>query len=55
MLRYKAKATGLSLPAYLMRKIDAERGDVPRSRFLLRLIELAYKEKEKDGGLSLNA
>jgi hypothetical protein len=48
----KCKSTGLSLPTELMLKIDRERGDIPRSRFLLRLVEQAYKEKE--GGLDLN-
>lgn len=52
MSRYKS--TGLSLPADLMQKIDIERGDVSRSRFLLRLIQHAYKEKEKEGGVTLN-
>ena len=41
-----SKATGLSLPEELMQRIDRERGDVPRSRFLLRLIEAGYKYKE---------
>lgn len=50
----KCKSTGLSIPADLMQKIDTERGDVSRSRFLLRLIEQAYREKEKEGGLGLN-
>lgn len=40
MRRYSS--TGLSLPTELMEKIDAERGDVPRSRFLLRLLERSY-------------
>jgi manganese oxidase len=31
-MRY-SKSAGLSLPMNLMKKIDAERGDVPRSRF----------------------
>jgi hypothetical protein len=44
MQRYRS--TGLSIPIELMYRIDAERGDVPRSRFLLRLIEKAYKEKQ---------
>jgi hypothetical protein len=42
------KSTGLSLPTDLMQKIDTERGIVSRSRFLLRLIEQTYKEKEKN-------
>jgi metal-responsive CopG/Arc/MetJ family transcriptional regulator len=44
MQRYKA--TGLSIPTELLYKIDAERGDVSRSRFLLRLLEKAYEEKQ---------
>jgi hypothetical protein len=31
-----------------MEKIDSERGDVSRSRFLLRLIEKAYEKKQGD-------
>lgn len=49
----KSKSTGISLPADIMNKIDTERGDVSRSRFLLRLVEQAYREKEKEGGLGL--
>jgi hypothetical protein len=30
---------GISLPRKIMAQIDSERGDVSRSRFLLRLIE----------------
>lgn len=40
------KATGLSIPIDLLYKIDVERGDVSRSRFLLRLLEKAYEEKQ---------
>jgi hypothetical protein len=32
-----------------MEKIDAERGDIPRSRFLLRILEKAYTEKRSTG------
>lgn len=42
------KSTGLSLPTELMERIDSERGDVPRSRFLLRLIEKAYEKDQRD-------
>ena len=35
-------STGLSLPVPLMQKIDAERGDIPRSRFIFRLLEKTY-------------
>lgn len=44
MLRYKS--TGISLPSELLKKIDTERGDISRSRFLLRLIEKAYDGME---------
>jgi len=49
------RSTGLSLPGELLRKIDAERGDISRSRYLLRLIERAYEAKNlKEDGLSVN-
>jgi hypothetical protein len=35
-------STGLSLPKELIERIDAERGDIPRSRFLLRILEKVY-------------
>jgi hypothetical protein len=40
----KFKSTGLSLPQEFLEKIDSERGDIPRSRYLLRLIVKAYGE-----------
>jgi hypothetical protein len=40
----KFKSTGLSLPQEFLEKIDNERGDIPRSRYLLRLIVKAYGE-----------
>ena len=33
---------GISLPEEILLKIDKDRGDIPRSRFLVKLIELAY-------------
>ncbi len=49
------KSTGLSLPGDLLKKIDAERGDVSRSRYLLRLIERAYGVRNvKEDGISIN-
>jgi len=33
---------GISLPKEMMSRIDTERGDISRSRFLLRLIECTY-------------
>jgi hypothetical protein len=40
-------STGLSLPTNWMQKIDSERGDISRSRYLLRLLERAYNLEEK--------
>ena len=33
---------GISLPEEILLKIDKDRGDIPRSRFLVKLIEVAY-------------
>lgn len=33
---------GITLPREIVQKIDNDRGDIPRSRFLLRLVERAY-------------
>ena len=42
---------GITLPREIVRKIDNDRGDVPRSRFLLRLVERAklYEVLYKQG------
>jgi hypothetical protein len=37
---------GFSLPSDLLQRIDTERGDIPRSRFLLRILEKAYPTTE---------
>jgi metal-responsive CopG/Arc/MetJ family transcriptional regulator len=39
-------SVGISIPENLLVKIDQDRGDVPRSRFLQRLVEQAYKQRE---------
>lgn len=39
-------AVGISLPTELMKKIDVERGDVPR-RYVLRMLEKHYKSEGK--------
>jgi hypothetical protein len=36
------RISGVSLPKNILSKIDRDRGDIPRSRFLVKLIELAY-------------
>jgi hypothetical protein len=35
-------AVGISLPTKLMKKIDVDRGDIPRSRYVLRILEKQY-------------
>jgi hypothetical protein len=34
--------SGISFPKSILSKIDKDRGPIPRSRFLVKLIELAY-------------
>ena len=34
--------SGVSFPKRILLKIDRDRGPIPRSRFLVKLIELAY-------------
>ncbi len=45
----KVTSAGLSLPLELMDKIDKQRGDISRSRFVLKLIQrsLTVQEDEK--------
>ncbi len=38
----KFSSTGLSLPKDILSKIDQERGDIPRSRYILRILERMY-------------
>jgi metal-responsive CopG/Arc/MetJ family transcriptional regulator len=37
---------GVSLPQELVKKIDKDRGDITRSRFLQRMVEFAFDQKE---------
>jgi hypothetical protein len=39
MERTKSVPVGISLPTGLIHKIDTERKDIPRSKYILRLIE----------------
>jgi metal-responsive CopG/Arc/MetJ family transcriptional regulator len=51
----RSKGVGISLPKELMAQIDSERGDISRSRFLLRLIEgSAGKRKDVTENDQLN-
>jgi hypothetical protein len=38
--------SGISFPKGILSKIDKDRGPIPRSRYLLKLIEIAYKTNE---------
>ena len=40
--KFNSKMLGISLPEEILLKIDKDRGLIPRSRYLLKLIELAY-------------
>jgi metal-responsive CopG/Arc/MetJ family transcriptional regulator len=48
-LTTKAKLTefGVSMPLQLVKRLDDARGDIPRSKFLLRLVERELKEQEE--------
>jgi len=41
------KVVGLSLPEELIAAIDEYRGDVTRSKYILRLIEEGLRQREK--------
>ena len=39
----KYNSVGISLPIEIISKIDSERGDISRSRYMLKLLEKPYK------------
>lgn len=41
-------STGISLPVELMKRIDIERGDIPRSKFITRIILQRARDKKKE-------
>ena len=41
----RAEKLTITLPKYLVTRIDSERGDIPRSRYIFRFIELAWRLK----------
>ncbi len=45
----KCCSTGLSLPKDILLKIDEERGDIPRSKYILRLLEIVYLNEGTQG------
>ena len=42
-------AVGISLPAKIIKKIDAERGDVSRSHYVLKMIKKFYETEQLRG------
>jgi hypothetical protein len=38
--------SGISIPKNILSKIDRDRGPIRRSRYLLKLIEIAYKTNQ---------
>jgi metal-responsive CopG/Arc/MetJ family transcriptional regulator len=40
-------SVGISIPQEILKKIDAKRGDIPRSKFVLRMLEKVYVLDEK--------
>jgi metal-responsive CopG/Arc/MetJ family transcriptional regulator len=47
-------AVGISLPKELISKIDDERGDISRSRYLLRILEKVYEHQKNSERLRVN-
>jgi hypothetical protein len=45
----KYNATGLSLPNEILARIDAERGDISRSRYILRQLEKVLQTDSTSG------
>ena len=43
--------SGLSLPVEIAQRIENDRGDISRSRYLLRIIEKFYNENKKQGAV----
>ena len=44
--KFNSKMLGISLPNEILFRIDRDRGLIPRSRYLLKLIEIAYNSNE---------
>lgn len=44
--KFNSKMLGISLPNEVLLRIDKDRGLIPRSRYLLKLIEIAYNTNE---------
>jgi hypothetical protein len=44
-INHKSKSAGISIPTDLLSKIDTDRGDISRSRYIVRIIERLYFNK----------
>ena len=42
------KPIAVSFPEELIEEIDRARGDIPRSRYVLRLVQIAFQEKRAE-------
>jgi hypothetical protein len=49
-----SQSVGISLPVSLLKRIDSERGDIPRSRFLLRLLQKLSHDNTETYGQDVN-
>ena len=54
-MQYNSIAVGISFPLRIIDKIDRDRGDISRSRYILRMIEKFYGIKELDESAEQNA
>jgi metal-responsive CopG/Arc/MetJ family transcriptional regulator len=46
----QSTAVGISLPREIITRIDNERGDVSRSRYVLRIVQKAYRDNSSGEG-----
>ena len=44
----KSKSAGISIPTNLLSKIDKDRGDISRSRYIVRIIEQGIFQKRRN-------
>lgn len=49
-----SQSVGISLPISLLKRIDSERGDIPRSRFLMRLLQKLDHNNAETYGQDVN-
>jgi hypothetical protein len=48
----KVNSVGISLPTEIISKINTERGDIPRSRYILRVLQDTYSKWNKLGSIT---